>query len=114
MIVIDASAVAALLLNQRSAARLRERLAGEATLHAPHLLDLEVEQVLRRALRRGRLTEAAATARLADLEALRLLYPHTPFLKRIWELRANLSAYDAVYVVLAEALAAPSSPWTGC
>lgn len=108
MIVIDASAVAALLLNQRSAARLRERLAREDTLHAPHLLDLEVTQVLRRAVRHGLLTEAAAAVRLADLEALRLLrYPHAPFLNRIWELRANLTAYDAAYLALAEALAAP-------
>jgi predicted nucleic acid-binding protein len=108
LVVVDASAVAALLFNQRSTVRLRERLAEETALHAPHLLDLEVTQVLRRALRRGHLTEAGATARLADLEALRLLrYPHDPFLKRIWELRASLTAYDAAYVALAEALAAP-------
>lgn len=108
MIVIDASAVAALLLNQQVAVRLRERLVNEKTLHAPQLLDLEVTQVLRRALRRGALKEPVAAARLADLQLLPLTrYAHTPFLERIWELRVNLTAYDAAYVALAEALGAP-------
>ena len=108
MVVIDASAVAALLLNQPNAAQLRERLAHENTLHAPHLLDLEVTQVLRRTLRRGAVSETVAAARLADLKGLPLTrYPHEPFLDRIWELRGAVTAYDAAYVALAEALAAP-------
>ena len=108
MVVIDASAVATLLLNQPNAARLRERLAHENTLHAPHLLDLEVTQVLRRAVRQGALKETVAAVRLADLQLLPLTrYSHAPFLRRIWELRANITAYDAAYIALAEALAAP-------
>ena len=108
MVVIDASAIAALLLNQRIAARLRERLADEKSLHAPHLLDLEVTQVLRRAVRQGALKETVAVSRLNDLQLLPLSrYPHTPFLERIWQLRANVTAYDAAYVALAEALDAP-------
>ena len=108
VVVIDASAVAALLLNQPNAAQLHERLAHESTLHAPHLLDLEVTQVLRRALRRGLLNETRAALRLVALKELLLTrYPHEPFLDRVWELRANVTAYDAVYLALAEALAAP-------
>jgi predicted nucleic acid-binding protein len=107
LLVIDASAVAALLLKGPRAAHLRERLQGE-TLYAPHLLDLEVAHVLRRAVRRGALSDAAAISRLADLTRLPLeRYAHHPFLERIWQLRANLSAYDAAYVALAEALDAP-------
>ena len=108
MVVVDASAIATLLLNRPSAESLRERLSPELTLHAPHLLDLEVASVLRRALRRGFLTEAEAALRLADFEKLRLIrYPHISFLSRIWELRANVTTYDAAYLALAEALAAP-------
>ena len=107
MVVVDASAVAALLFNQPNAARLRERL-GRDTLHAPHLLDLEVTQVLRRALRRGLLSETRAALRLVALKELPLTrYPHEPFLDRIWELRGVVTAYDAAYLALAEALAAP-------
>lgn len=108
MVVIDASAIAAFLFNEPSAARLRKRLANERTLHAPHLLDLEVTQVLRRAVGQGTLKETVAAARLTDLQLLPLTrYSHTPFLKRIWELRTNVTAYDAAYIALAEALAAP-------
>lgn len=108
MVVIDASAVATLLFNEPSAARLRERLENESTLHAPHLLDLEVTQVLRRAVRQGTVNETIAASRLADLQLLPLIrYPHLPFLGRIWELRANVTAYDAAYIALAEALGAP-------
>lgn len=108
MVVIDASAVAELLFNRPVAARLRERLSGESELHAPHLIDLEVMQVLRRALRRGALTEAGAADALKDFKELRLTrYPHIPFLDRIWDLRANVTAYDAAYLVLAEVLDAP-------
>ncbi len=108
MVVVDASAIAALLLNQPSAVSIRERLLPELTLHAPHLLDLEVASVLRRALRRGFLTETEAASRLADFEKLRLLrYPHVSFLSRVWELRTNVTPYDAAYLTLAEALDAP-------
>ncbi|MGH7277862.1 MAG: type II toxin-antitoxin system VapC family toxin [Candidatus Rokuibacteriota bacterium] len=109
MIVVDASAVIELLLNTRHATRVAERLfvAGE-TLHAPHLLDLEVAQVLRRYAAGGDLSEERGDQALQDLGDLPLeRYPHHLFLERIWALRHNLTAYDAAYVALAEALAAP-------
>ena len=108
MIVLDASAAVALLLNTPPhAAPLRQRLASP-TLHAPHLLDLEVAQVLRRFALQGALSEERASAALRDLAALGVeRYPHAPFLPRIWRLRHNLTAYDAAYVALAEALEAP-------
>lgn len=90
---------------ERIAARLAA--AGE-TLHAPHLLDLEVGQALRRLLRRGALSDARAMDALTDMSALGVRrYPHTRLLGRIWELRANVSVFDAAYVALAEALDAP-------
>ncbi len=109
MIVVDASAILELLLNTPQATRVAGRLfvAGE-TLHAPHLLDIEVAQVLRRYAIAGALTEERGDRALEDLGDLRLeRYPHHLFLDRVWELRHNLTAYDAIYVALAEALAAP-------
>lgn len=109
MIVVDASAILEVLLNTRAATRVAERLfaAGE-TLHAPHLLDLEVAQVLRRYAAAGELTGDRGGQALEDFADLPLdRYPHHLFLDRIWELRHNLTAYDAAYVALAEALAAP-------
>lgn len=109
MLVVDASAVLEVLLNTPAAARVAARLfvPGE-TLHAPHLLDLEVAQVLRRYALAGELDSRRGREALDDLADLPLTrYPHGLFLSRIWELRRNVTAYDAVYVALAEALAAP-------
>ena len=109
MIVVDASAILEVILNTPVASRVAGRLfaAGE-TLHAPHLLDLEVVQVLRRYAGAGALTEERGAQALEDLADLPLYrYPHHLFVDRIWELRHNLTAYDAAYVALAEALAAP-------
>ena len=109
MIVVDASALLEVLLNTPAAARVGERLfaAGE-TLHAPHLLDLEVAQVLRRYSASGELGPERGLQALEDLADLPLSrYPHTLFLPRIWELRHNVTAYDATYLALAEILAAP-------
>ncbi len=78
------------------------------TFHAPHLLDLEVAQVLRRQLRVGALDESRGRRALDDLRALRIArYAHDIFLHRIWQLRDSVTAYDAAYLALAEALAAP-------
>jgi predicted nucleic acid-binding protein len=109
VIVVDASAVLEVLLNTRVGRRVADRLfaAGE-TLHAPHLLDLEVVQVLRRYAAAGELDPQRGMQALEDLADFPLTrYPHDIFLSRIWELRHNLTAYDASYVALAEALAVP-------
>lgn len=109
MIVVDASAALEVLLRTAAAAAVEARLfdAGES-LHAPHLIDVEVAQVLRRYASRGRLAPERCRAALVDLADLPLSrYPHDPLLPRIWDLRRNLTAYDAAYVALAEALEAP-------
>ena len=109
MIVLDASALLELLLVTDKGSEVAERIAApEETLHAPHLIDLEVAQVLRRYVARRQLDEARASQALEDLRDLDLnRYPHDVLLGRIWELRHNASAYDAAYLALAEALGAP-------
>lgn len=109
MIVLDASAVLELLLNGRAAAGLRTRLfATGQTLHAPEVIDLEVLQVLRRFVRDRELPTERAAEALNDYRDLGIeCYSHELLFDRIWELRANLTAYDAAYVALAELLGAP-------
>lgn len=108
MIVLDASMALELLLGGTRAAPLRDRLRGGERLCAPHLLDIEVAHVLRRYQRTRALTPFRAGAAVADLAQLPLTrHPHTPLLGRIWELRDNLTGYDAAYVALAELMKAP-------
>ena len=109
MIVVDASAILELLLNTTTGSHVAGRLfASGETLHAPHLLDLEVVQVLRRYSRSGELSPERSREALLDFLDLPVnRYPHDLLLNRIWELRHNLTAYDAAYVALAEALDAP-------
>jgi predicted nucleic acid-binding protein len=108
VIVVDASALLEFLLRTPAAAGVEARLFGGDTLHAPHLLDLEVAQVLRRYERGGDLAARRGEEALADLDSLRIeRYPHHLFLPRIWALRGNVTAYDACYLGLAEALDAP-------
>ena len=109
MIVLDASAVLELLLGTAHGRRVAARLAeADDTLHAPSLVDVEVLHVLRRLTRSRALGADEAESALSDLEALDLeRHDHLPVLRRAWDLRANVSAYDAVYVALAEALDAP-------
>ncbi len=109
MIVIDASALLEMLLNTPASGRVTERLFGQnETLHAPHVLDLEVAQVLRRYSLSGEMDAERSEQALVDLADLPLnRYPHDVFLLRIWALRHNLTAYDAAYIALAEALDAP-------
>jgi predicted nucleic acid-binding protein len=109
MIVLDASAVLELVLATEPGRLVRERIApSEETLHAPHLIDLEVLQVLRRYCASGSLPSERAALAVEDFRALDLeRYPHEPMLDRIWQLRENMTAYDAAYVALAEALGAP-------
>ena len=107
MIVVDASVVVTALGDDgpdgdTARARLRgERLAG------PHLIDLEVASAWRRLAAAGHLPDRRVDLALADLLALRLeRVPHGPLLQRCWELRDNLTIYDAAYVALAETLGA--------
>jgi predicted nucleic acid-binding protein len=105
--VIDCSAALDALLEPRDA-RLVERLSGARELHAPHLLDVEMLHALRRLVATGKLTAERAEYVREDFAALRIRrYAHHPFANRIWALRDNLTAYDAAFVALAEALAVP-------
>ena len=109
MIVADASAVLELLLAPEANPGLIQRLGAPGeTLHAPHLLDAEVVSALRRYAGRHEVVEERAAAAIADLRALPVeRHPHTTLLERAWELRRTITAYDAMYVALAEALDAP-------
>lgn len=109
MIVVDASALIEALLRTPAAKAVEERLfAPGQTLHAPHLIDLEVAQVIRRYAANGEIDSQRSRATLADLADFPLRrYPHDFLLPRIWDLRRNLTAYDAAYVALAEALETP-------
>lgn len=104
MIVVDASVLATALGDDGADGDLaRERLRGE-DLAAPEIIDLEVTSVWRRTL----LDERRALLALADLADLRLSRAsHLPLLSRCWELKHNLTPYDASYVALAEALDVP-------
>ncbi len=109
MIVVDASALLEALLRTAAAKAVEDWLfAPGQTLHAPHLLDVEVAQVIRRYAAKGEIDGARGRLALADLADLALRrYPHDFLLPRMWDLRNNLTAYDAAYVALAEALDAP-------
>jgi predicted nucleic acid-binding protein len=106
VIVLDASALVELLLDTPRGQAVATRIADPAVgLHVPHLADVEVIQALRRYATDGELNAVEAAAALEDLRALDLQrHAHEPLLDRVWALRQNLSAYDAVYVALAEVL----------
>ncbi|MFT4167062.1 MAG: type II toxin-antitoxin system VapC family toxin [Microlunatus sp.] len=108
MIVLDASAAVELLLNLPHGPRIRDRIADPATqLHAPQLLTVEILQVLRRRVAAGITTVAQAGTALSLLDDLGVSpHDHALLARRIWELRDNLTAYDAAYVALAELLGA--------
>jgi len=109
VIVVDASALVEMLLQMPAADQIERRLfdTGEV-LHAPHLLDIEITQVVRRFASRGDISDEAGRAALADLAAFGIeRHSHDVLLPRVWQLRHNLTAYDAVYVALAETLPAP-------
>ena len=109
MMVVDASALLEALFRTPAARAVEKWLfEPEQTLHAPHLLDVEVAQVIRQYAVNGEIDDARGRAALADLADFPLhRYPHDFLLPRVWGLRNNLTAYDAVYVALAEALDAP-------
>jgi predicted nucleic acid-binding protein len=109
VLVLDASVVIELLLRTRATPQIDRRvLVPGETWHAPHLLDLEVAQVLRRYVSTRQVAAVRGRTALEDLAVLPVTrYRHTVLLPRIWELRANATAYDASYLALAEALDAP-------
>jgi len=109
VIVLDASAAIEWLLQSPAGIRIDKRMFSPSeSLHAPHLLDVEVAQVLRRYVREKIITAQRGQEALEDLGDFPLSrYPHDFLIARAWELRATLTTYDAVYVALAELLDAP-------
>jgi predicted nucleic acid-binding protein len=110
VIVVDASALLEFLLQTRLGTRVEARLYRRRDeLHSPHLADVEVTQGLRRLVRAGEVSpDRAAEAAIGDLADLDLhRHSHLDLLPRAWRLRQNVTAYDAMYVALAEALDAP-------
>jgi predicted nucleic acid-binding protein len=109
VIVADASAVLEVLLNTPAAPEIRQRLLAEDdSIHAPHLIDIEVLQALRRHARNNEIGGVRAKQALQDYADIPMRrYTHDLLLPRIWELRHNFTAYDAAYIALAETLDAP-------
>ena len=109
MIVLDASAALELLLQTAKGGQIAEvALASDERLHAPHLIDVEVTQTLRRLTQGRSLAVDRAEAALADFRLLAVVrHDHRDLVDRAWELRDAMTAYDGVYVALAEALDAP-------
>jgi predicted nucleic acid-binding protein len=107
VIVPDTSALVEALAVRPYRPELVRRLAGER-LHAPHTVDVEFVQALRRLARHGELSVDRAIDVRRDFELLPLIrYPHRPLLQRVWDLRDRLTTYDAAFVALAELLEAP-------
>jgi len=108
VLVVDTSAVVAALVGRPLDRRLADRLVTDGDLHAPHLLDVELLHALRRLVRTGRLSEERAADARADFAELTVVrYGHQPLADRAWALRDNLTADDATFVALAEALDVP-------
>lgn len=109
MIVVDASALLEFLLQTPLGTRVEARLfRDQSEVHAPHLLDVEVVQGLRRLVRTDEVSAGRAAEALVDLTELDLhRHPHLDLVGRAWKLRDNISAYDSMYVALAEAIDAP-------
>jgi len=109
LIVVDASAVLELLLRTEKGIKVQERVLDSAeSLHAPHLIDIEVTQTLRRLVILKEITAARGKQALEDHLALNIKRAeHKGLLERVWSLRDSITAYDAAYVVLAEILDSP-------
>lgn len=106
--VVDASALVDYLAGGPFVHEVDERMRHATTVWAPHLIDAEVGHALRAAVRRGELSPSEALVGLDDLATTRLeRAPHSHLLRAAWDLRHNVSYYDALYVALAAALGAP-------
>lgn len=106
--VVDASVLAAALIDSGSDGRWAESIIGAGSLIAPELVLVETTNVLRRLERTRDISTPEATGAQRDLLRLDLeLFPYAPFAERVWELRGNLTTYDAWYVALAEAFGCP-------
>lgn len=106
--VVDSSLVVAALIDSGPVGQWSEEQLSGRDLVAPNLVLVESANILRRAVLAGDVSDDVASLAYADLMALRIrLFPYEPFAERIWELRGNLTAYDAWYVSVAEAVGAP-------
>ncbi len=107
-VIVDASVVVAALVDSGRAGRWAESVLAEGELVAPELLLAEASNVLRRLERAKKISRLEANSSQRDLLLLDLaLFPYAPLADRIWDLRDNLTSYDAWYVALAEAFDAP-------
>jgi predicted nucleic acid-binding protein len=107
-LVVDASMVVAALVDSGPDGRWAEALLAGGSLAAPHLLTVEAANILRRSAASGTISAEQASMAHADLLDLRVeFFPYAPFAARIWELRENVTCYDAWYVAVAETFNAP-------
>ena len=104
-VVVDSSVVVAALINQGPVGQWAESLLISGPLAAPHIMPVEAANVLRRSALAGDISADVASLAHEDLVSLRLeLFPYSACASRVWELRSNITAYDACYVALAETL----------
>lgn len=104
-LVVDSSLVVAALVDNGPTGTWADRLLAADDLAAPHLMPVEVANILRRTATAGEISADTATLAHADLLNLQVeLFSHEPFATRVWELRENVTAYDSWYVALAESL----------
>lgn len=107
-IVLDASTLVAALIDTRAHGRWAEELISSESLLAPHLLPVEAANILRRGVFAGNITEDVAALAHSDISSLRVeLFAYEPFAERAWELRSNVTSYDAWYIALAEETSVP-------
>ena len=107
-VVIDASALVAALVDSGSEGHWADEVTASGPLLAPELILVETANTLRRLEASGAITRLEATSAFRDLLRLDLdLLPFAPFAERVWELRGNLTSYDAWYVAIAEAFECP-------